>query len=77
MYNFDEAGFQIGVILSCIVVTASKRRNQPNTIQPGNREWATVIQGVNSQGWTIPPFLILKGQYLLTAWFEEEDLPRN
>jgi hypothetical protein len=40
--------------------------------QPGNRECATVIQGVNARGWTIPPFAILKGQYLASSTEGEE-----
>jgi hypothetical protein len=71
IYNFDETGFQMGVISTGIVVTGSERRNRPRAIQPGNREWVTVIQGVNSQGWPIPPFIIFAGQYHLSAWFEE------
>jgi hypothetical protein len=76
VYNFDETGFQMGVISTGIVVTGSERRNRPRAIQPGNREWVTVIQGVNSQGWAIPPFIIFAGQYHLSAWYEE-DLPQD
>ena len=76
IYNFDETGFMMGMISTAMVVTASERRNRPNTVQPGNREWATVIQGINSQGWAIPPFIIFKGQCLLSTWFEE-DIPPN
>jgi hypothetical protein len=39
--------------------------------QPGNREWATVIQGVNATGWALPPFIILAARYLQKAWFDE------
>jgi hypothetical protein len=76
IYNFNETGFQMGVISTGVVVTGSERRNRPRAIQPGNREWVTVIQGVNSQGWTIPPFIIFAGQYHLSAWFEES-LPQD
>lgn len=48
VFNFDETGFQMGVISTGIVVTGSERRNRPRAIQPGNREWVTAIQGVNS-----------------------------
>lgn len=44
MYNFDEAGFLIGMIVAGVVVTASERRARPKSAQPGNREWVTVIQ---------------------------------
>jgi DDE superfamily endonuclease len=64
----------MGVISTAKVVTGSERRSRPKAIQPGNREWVTVIQGVNAQGWTIPPNIIFKGEYHLSAWYEE-DLP--
>lgn len=75
VYNFDETGFMMGVISSVMVVTTSDRHFRASLAQPGNREWATVIQGVNARGWTIPPFVILKGQYHLANWYTECDLP--
>jgi hypothetical protein len=43
VHNFDETGFQIGVIGSIKVVTGAERRTWPELFQPGNREWVTVI----------------------------------
>ncbi|KAH3942624.1 hypothetical protein HBH98_256080 [Parastagonospora nodorum] len=77
MYNFDESGFMMGQISTGAVVTASERRGRPKTVQQGNREWTTVIQGVNATGWAIPPFIIFKGRHHLSAWYKEEDLPHN
>ena len=37
-YNFNEAGFMMGVILTGAVVTASERRGRPKAVQPGNQE---------------------------------------
>ena len=76
-YNFDEAGFMMGVISTGAVVTASERRGRPKAVQPGNREWTTVIQGVNAKGWAIPPFIIFKAGNHLSNWYKEEDLPHN
>jgi hypothetical protein len=76
VYNFDEAGFMMGKITTQLVITASERRGRPNAVQPGNREWVTLIQAINAAGWTIPPFLIFAGQYHLSAWYEE-DIPRD
>lgn len=67
IYNFDKAGFLMGMIIAGMVVTASERRARPKSVQPGNREWVTVIQGVNAGGWAIPPFVIFKGQHHLSA----------
>jgi hypothetical protein len=74
VYNFNEAGFMMGKITTQLVVTGSERRGRPKAIQPGNREWVTVIQGINAAGWAVPPFLIFAGQYHLSAWYEEDIL---
>ncbi len=58
-YNFDETGFLIGQITPGIVVTRADRRGRVKGIQPGNREWATTIICVNSEGWDIPLFLAI------------------
>jgi len=68
-YNFDETGFQIGVGGSVKVVTASERRTKPLGVQPGDREWITLIAGINAMGWSIPPFLILKAKHHDQAWY--------
>ena len=65
----------MGKISSQLVVTGSERRGRSKAIQPGNREWVTVIQGINATGWAIPPFVIFAGQYHLSAWYEGDDLP--
>jgi hypothetical protein len=76
IFNFDETGFMMGIAATAKVVTASERRHRPKSIQPGNREWVTVIQAVNAQGWIIPPFVIFGGQYHLEAWYSTE-IPRD
>jgi len=76
IYNFDEIGFMMGIIATAKVITASERRYRPKAVQPGNREWVTVIQGVNAQGWAIPPFIIFAGQYHLSAWYSDE-IPKD
>ena len=77
IYNFDEAGFAMGVIATAKVVTSVESRNRPKTAQPGNREWVSIIQGINSYGWAIPPFIIFKAQNHLSAWYEESSLPQD
>jgi len=77
IYNFDEAGFLMGVIATAKVVTSSQSRNRPTAAQPGNREWVSIIQGINSYGWSIPPFIIFKGGNHLSAWYEDSGLPRD
>lgn len=40
----------MGILSLGMVVTGAERRGRAKIAQPGNREWVTVIQGVNSQG---------------------------
>jgi hypothetical protein len=60
------------VISTAKVVTGSERRHAPKAVQPGNREWVTVIQGASALGWVLPPFIIFAGTYHLAAWYEED-----
>lgn len=76
IYNFDETGFIMGKILSQSVITGSDKPGRTKQIQPGNREWVTLIQGVGATGTRIPAFLIFAGKVLISTWFTE-DLPRD
>jgi hypothetical protein len=67
----------MGKIMTQLVVTGLERRGRPKALQPGNREWATLIAGINAAGWSIPPFIILTGQYHLSAWYEDAIIPRD
>lgn len=78
IYNFDETGFLMGLLAaSGMVITSAERRGRPRQAQQGNREWSTVIQAVNSQGWALPPFIILAGKNHLGAWFRDSPMPRD
>jgi hypothetical protein len=77
IYNFDETGFMMGIISTGTVVTSSERRSNAKLVQPGNRQWVTVIQGVNSQGWCVPPFIVVAGKYHLSSWFQETGLLKD
>jgi len=67
IYNFDETGFMMGIISTGMVVTNADQCSSAKLSQPGGREWVTVIQGINSQGWMIPPFIIVVGKYHLST----------
>ena len=77
IYNFDETGFMMGVISTAMVVTSSERAGRAKAKQPGNREWVTVIQAVNALGWSVPPFVVVKGKYILLSWYNEFKLPKD
>jgi len=74
LYNFDETGFMMGIISSAMVVTRADRRGRGKAVQPGNREWATAIVCVNSEGWSVPPFLVVQGKNHLASWYTEGGL---
>ena len=57
----------MGVISTAIVIISSDRQARAKKVQPGNREWVTVIQGVSSQGWAMPPFVIIAGKNHLAS----------
>ena len=65
MYNFDETGFIIGKILSQSVITGSDKPGTSKRIQPGNREWVTLVQAVRATGKRIPAFLMFAGKVLI------------
>ncbi|RKL03347.1 hypothetical protein BFJ70_g17289 [Fusarium oxysporum] len=75
IWNFDETGFMMGIIMAGMVVTGSERQGRPKSVQPGNREWITVIQAISAEGQLIAPFIIGAGQYHLANWYRECDLP--
>ena len=77
VHNFDKTGFQMGVIGSTKVVTVTERRARPELVQPGDREWVTVIQSICAAGYATPPFIIYKGRVHISAWYEEADIPRD
>jgi hypothetical protein len=74
-WNFDESGFMIGKISSQLVVTGSEKPGKQKKLQPGDREWITLVQGVSATGRSILPFLIFAGKVLISSWFT--GLPRN
>ncbi|KFZ25520.1 hypothetical protein V502_00001, partial [Pseudogymnoascus sp. VKM F-4520 (FW-2644)] len=76
-YNFDETGFMMGVICPTMVVTCADRRSRGKAVQPGNREWATAIACINSEGWSVPPFLVVQGKNHLSNWYTDGGLPPN
>ncbi|KAF5725033.1 hypothetical protein FMUND_246 [Fusarium mundagurra] len=50
IWNFDETGFMMGLIMAGMAVTGSETQGRPKAVQPGNREWITVIQAINAEG---------------------------
>ena len=67
----------MGMISATMVVTSSDRHGKPTLAQPGNREWVSVIQSINSRGQAIPPFIIVAGVHHLANWYEDSALPKD
>ena len=59
----------MGVISTAKVITGSERGRRPVSIQPGNREWVTVIESVSACGWSLPPMIIFEGKVYLSTWY--------
>ncbi|EED14731.1 pogo transposable element, putative [Talaromyces stipitatus ATCC 10500] len=71
IYNFDETGFAMGLCASAKLITGSDRYGRPYLLQPGNREWVTAIEAVNSTGWALPSYVIFKATtFYQQGWFE-------
>jgi hypothetical protein len=77
IWNFDETGFMMGQISSATVVTSSTDTGKAKMVQPGNREWVTVIQGISSYGWAMPPLIVVAGKNHLASWYRTTSLPAN
>jgi hypothetical protein len=75
IWNFDQTCIMMGIFESGIVVTGAERQGRPKHVQPGNREWITVIGAINAESQSIAPFIIGAGQYHLANWYQECDLP--
>ena len=72
IYNFDETGFAMGLIATAKVITRAEYYGRRSLRQPGNREWVTSIECVNSTGFVLPPCIIFKSTtYQQYAWFDD------
>lgn len=67
VYNMDETGFSIGMIQASRVIVNSNMQSQYQA-QPGRQEWISVVECITADGTSIPPFIIFKGEQLLSSW---------
>jgi hypothetical protein len=75
IYNFDKTGFVMGLVATAKVVTRAEMLSWPFLIQPGNREWVTSIECINSTGWVLPLYIIFKGKVYIKGWYQDTALP--
>ena len=69
IYKFDEVGYIIGLIGITHIVTSLERHSTSVTLQPGDWEWVTSIECINSCGWAFPPMLIFVGKVHISTWY--------
>ena len=76
IYNMDETGFAIGAVQRSYVVInkQSKTRYQA---QPSRQEWASVMECICADGGSIPLFIILKGEKVMSFWIPTVALDLN
>ena len=70
IYNMDEIGFLRGDIGTAKVVTA--RDGPKYHIQPGDRDWMTVIECINVAKRRIPAMVVAKGKVFQNVWFDKD-----
>ncbi len=57
----------MGVIATAKVVLGREKSGRAVAVQPGNREWVTAIESINSTGNGPPPVIILKGKVYIST----------
>ncbi|KAJ5746818.1 hypothetical protein N7520_012000 [Penicillium odoratum] len=69
LYNFNESGFQMGIGQDQWIVTREPRRKIVSGTDT-NREYVTVVEAISSDGFAIPPLIILTAKRLSHQWFD-------
>ncbi|KAJ5579401.1 hypothetical protein N7450_008268 [Penicillium hetheringtonii] len=67
IYNFDETGFAMGLILSQKVVTRAEYYGRRSILQSDNREWVIAIETIYADGYLLSPCIIFKGQIYIAG----------
>ena len=60
----------MGVTPTAKVITGANK-GKPVSVQPGNREWVTVIDCISSSGYNVPPVIIFEGKMHQSTWYSE------
>ncbi len=65
----DEKGFAMGVIKSRPVVINVKNKRRFR-MEPGNRDWVTVIECISPSGVSLAPFVVFRGAAHMDTWYQ-------
>src|SRR5450432_3355951 len=69
IYNIDEKGFMVGMLQKTKVII-SKYEMAKYMIEPGNREWVSLIECISLDSQLLLPWVIFKGKRQNLAWME-------
>ena len=58
-----------------VVCGSETRDSHAKSVQPGNREWVTIIVAINASGFALPPQIILAGKKHQSQWYSA--IPRD
>ena len=71
VYNFDETGFQIGVVSGGKVLVPDDCQ-AAYVSDPDNRVFVTVVATIGATGRSVPPMIIFKGAHHLRKYFDND-----
>ena len=71
IYNMDEKGIMKGLGDNAKVIV-SRHEKEAFAVQPGNREWVSIIECIGYNGYVPPPFVIFQGKQIQQAWIPED-----
>ena len=69
-YNMDEKGFMKG-ISDNVKVIISRNDKEAFTIQPGNKDWVSIVECISTTDYVLPPFVIFPGQQIQQSWTDK------
>jgi len=70
IWNLDEKGFAMGKAGS-VKVVCQKSTLQAHMAEPGNREWATILECISAAGKILSAFVIFKAKVQKESWQNE------
>jgi hypothetical protein len=70
IYNIDETGFSMGENSKAYVIVDTTQTCLGQSVEGAKGEWVTVIECVSAAGTAIPPFVIFKGKFIQSNWFQ-------
>jgi hypothetical protein len=70
-YNMDEKGCIKGIGDNHKVIVP-RDSLEPTVVQPGNREWVSIIECISANNYVLPPFVIFQGKRIQQAWIPKD-----